>query len=150
MGCLHCRDKERYQAGILVAVVPSKRRPFGSKRVQTSNMSFYGLVVLLHESGVSSLAATGTVLQSTMLCWRLEIIVRISGIRLGRCRIYTKGIRIAGTKDAWGLVRCQGIMELVDGLVYWHDERGLGASPRESFGRDGYVSIRPQPDSEWW
>jgi hypothetical protein len=27
-------------------------------------MSFYGLVVLLHESGVSALAATDTVLQS--------------------------------------------------------------------------------------
>jgi hypothetical protein len=45
------------------------------------------------------------------------------------------------------LVRCLRIMKLVDGLVYWHDERGLGASPRESFGRDGYVSFRWLPGS---
>ena len=37
-------------------------------------------------------------------------------------------------------------MKLVDGLVYWHDERGLGVRLRQSFG-DGYVSFRRQPES---
>jgi hypothetical protein len=34
------------------------------KGFKLQTMSFYGLVVLLHESGVSALAATDTVLQS--------------------------------------------------------------------------------------
>lgn len=60
---------------------------------------------------------------------------------------YTKAIR-QGQRNEGCLcasVSCLRII-LVDGLVYWHDERGLGARLRESFG-DGYVSFRAQPGS---
>jgi hypothetical protein len=65
-------------------------------------MSFYGLVVLLHDSRLEVLGplCTDTVCDQRRLFEIREICRIVLGISLGSFRIIRRGYAVAGTKDA--------------------------------------------------
>lgn len=138
--CLHCRDKGAIDA--LPLSLWFRQNGDSSRGFRTCHST----VGNSHYTTRGCFASRWMVFATINACWRL-VITRSLGIRLGKMQDYTKAIR-QGQRNEGCLcasVSCLRIM-LVDGLVYWHDERGLGARLRESFG-DGYVSFRAQPGS---